>query len=103
MRTWTQWRPSTKIIKPNYWPVPDQFLERAAKVEQFDLLYTKTIVAVKRLIIEIDPPGRTENDREEKPEVTTKIRLPDIPLPVFSGNLNECDNPVIWTFVKRAV
>jgi hypothetical protein len=30
---------------------PEQFLESAAKVEQFDLLYTKTIVAVKRLII----------------------------------------------------
>jgi hypothetical protein len=30
---------------------PEQFLESAAKVEQFDLLYTKSIVAVKRLII----------------------------------------------------
>jgi hypothetical protein len=36
---------------------PEQFLERAAKVKQFDLLFTKTIVAVKRLIIQVDPPG----------------------------------------------
>jgi hypothetical protein len=53
---------------------PEQFQERAAKVEQFDLLYTKTIVAVKRLIIQVDLPGRTETGGEEKPEVvTTKI------------------------------
>jgi hypothetical protein len=74
---------------------PDQFLERATKVEQFDLRYTKTIAAVKRLIIQIDPPGRTENGREEKPEVTTKIRLPDNPLQVFSGNLNE------WVYFRE--
>jgi hypothetical protein len=50
---------------------PEQFQERAVDVEQFDM---KTILAVKRLIIQVDPPGRNETGGEEKPEVTTKIR-----------------------------
>jgi hypothetical protein len=62
---------------------PEQFLERAAKVEQFDLQYMKTIVTVKQLIIQVDPPGRTETGGKEKPEVTKKITLPDISLPVI--------------------
>jgi hypothetical protein len=35
--------------------LPEQFQERAVDVEQFAMLYTKTILAVKRLIIQVDP------------------------------------------------
>jgi hypothetical protein len=74
---------------------PEQFLERAAKVEQFDLQDMKTIVTVKQLIIQVDPPSRSETGGEEKPEVTKKIRFSDIPLPVFSGNLSE------WVYFRE--
>jgi hypothetical protein len=47
---------------------PEQFQERAAKVEQFDLLYTKTIVAVKRMIIQVDPPRLVEKRNLKSPQ-----------------------------------
>jgi hypothetical protein len=57
--------------------------------EEFDILYTTTIIKIKRQKIDHGPSEESENTGEQKPEVTTKIKLPDIPLPVFSGNLNE--------------
>jgi hypothetical protein len=68
----------------------DQFGNRATKVEEFDILYTTTIVTTKRQKIDHGP-----STREQKPEVTTKIKLPDIPLLVFSGNLNE------WVYFRE--
>jgi hypothetical protein len=67
----------------------DQFEPRAAKVDEFDILYTTTIVTIKRQKIDHGPSEQPENTGEQKPDVTNKIKLPDIPLPVFSGNLNE--------------
>jgi hypothetical protein len=70
--------------------IPNGQLEnRAAKVEEFDILYTTTIVTTKRQKIDHGSSEQSTNTGEQKPELTTKIKLPDIPLPVFSGNLNE--------------
>jgi hypothetical protein len=67
----------------------DQCENRAAKVEEFGILYTTTIVTTKQQKIDHGPSEESENTGEQKPKVTTKIKLPDIPLQVFSGNLNE--------------
>jgi hypothetical protein len=73
----------------------DQFENRAAKIEEFDILYTTTTVTTKRQKKDHGPSEQSKNTGEQKPEVITKIKLPDIPLPVFSGNLNE------WVYFRE--
>jgi hypothetical protein len=73
----------------------DQFENRTAKVEEFDILYTIKTVIMKQQKIDHGPSEQSEKRGEQEPEITTKIRLPDIPLPAFSGNLNE------WVYFRE--
>jgi hypothetical protein len=56
----------------------EQMKERLVNIEAFDTLYEKTVFKLKRLLVLHKPQEQT--GQYQKPEPSTKVKLPEIPL-----------------------
>jgi Protein of unknown function (DUF1759) len=65
--------------------------ERVSRISDFDDICDNTIVRIKRIKLNLEPKKQTPDPNGP----SAPIRLPDIPLPVFNGNVSE------WVYFRE--